>query len=287
MNRELRTAFFFVLPLVAFAVLLLLVPVAGTFYASLWQDVSFLARKFVGLANYGRMFADHQFIQSAVFTISFALASVVLELVFGMAIALVVNEKIKARGVLRGIALLPWAIPSVVGARIWQLVYRYDFGLANQVLNRLLGTSVNWLGSPASAFFCLVTADVWRTTPFVAIILLAGLQAVPEEVYRQARVDGAGIFERFRHVTLPLLGPVLVVALLFRTVDALRVFDIIYVMTGGGPAGATSSLSLYSYKYYALGDFGYGSAVSVALFVVAFAAAIGYTRLARFRQEVL
>jgi multiple sugar transport system permease protein len=100
-------------------------------------------------------------------------------------------------------------------------------------------------------------------------------------------VDGAGIFERFRHVTLPLLGPVLVVALLFRTVDALRVFDIIYVMTGGGPAGATSSLSLYSYKYYALGDFGYGSAVSVALFVVAFCAAIGYTRLARFRTEVL
>jgi len=146
---------------------------------------------------------------------------------------------------------------------------------------------VNWLGSPAGAFFALIAADAWKTTPFAAIILLAGLSGIPEELYRQARVDGANLFQRFFRITLPLLRPVLLVTLLFRTIDALRIFDVIYVLTGGGPGGATNSLSLYGYEYFLAGDFGYGSAISVVLFLLAFSLAILYVRLSGYRKEVL
>jgi multiple sugar transport system permease protein len=151
----------------------------------------------------------------------------------------------------------------------------------------IVDAPVNWLGSPPGAFLSLVAADAWKTTPFAAIILLAGISGIPEELYRQARVDGANIVQRFFHITLPLLRPVLLVTLLFRTIDALRIFDVIYVLTGGGPGGATTSLSLYGYEYFLAGDFGYGSAVSVVLFLIAFSLAILYVRLSGYQKEIM
>jgi multiple sugar transport system permease protein len=132
-----------------------------------------------------------------------------------------------------------------------------------------------------------VVSDVWKTTPFVAIILLAGLQAIPDELYSQARVDRANFLQRFFKITLPLLKPVLIVALLFRTIDALRIFDLIYVLTGGGPGGATTSFSLYGYKYFLAGDFGYGSSVSVILFIIALGLSVFYVRLGKWNREVI
>lgn len=287
MNKGIREILPFLLPLLMFILGFLLLPVLGGFWVSLWRDVTFLSRKFIGLENYMRMFQDFQFWNAAGFTLLFAGCSVLIELVLGTLVALVINEKIPLRGLFRGVALLPWVIPCVIGARIWQLILRYDYGLANFILDQSFGLSVNWLGSPLGAFFSLVGADVWRTTPFVAIIILAGLQTVRGVLYEQAKVDGAGLWQRFRSITLPSIRPFLIVALLFRTIDALRVFDIIYVITGGGPGGRTTSLSLYGYNYFLLGDFGYGAAVSIVLFLLAFAIALLYMWTGKFREAVL
>lgn len=199
------------------------------------------------------------------------------------------NESFPFRGLLRACILIPWAIPAVISGRIFELIYNYHYGLANFLLRQagLTEFPVNWLGSSPGAFFALVAADVWKTTPFVAIILLAGLSGIPEELYRQARVDGASLPQRFFRITLPLLRPVLLVALLFRTIDALRIFDVIYVLTGGGPGGFTTSLSLYGYEYFLAGDFGYGSAVSFVLFLLALSLSIVYVRLSGYRKEIL
>lgn len=287
MNRELKEAVVLILPLALFISLFILVPVLATFWNSLWQDVSFMPRRFFGFENFLRLFSDRQFWQATAFTILFPIVSVTLEMIIGMVIALVLNERFRFRGIIRGIALIPWAIPSVIGARVWQLIYRYDYGVANYVLTKIGLAPVNWLGSPLGAFLSIVFADVWRTTPFVAIILLAGLQIMPQDLYRQSQVDGASLHQRFFKITLPLIKPVVIVALLFRTIDAIRVFDVVYVITGGGPGGFTTSLSLHGYKYFLLGDFGYGSSVSVILFVIAFLVALVYIKMGKFRETLL
>jgi multiple sugar transport system permease protein len=287
MKSKWKDSILFLSPLVTFAILLMLVPVLGTFWTSLWRDVAFLPSQFLGLGNYSRLLSDGEFYTSLTFTLLFTIGSVAIEMLLGIGIALVINEKFPGRGLLRGIALLPWAIPCVIGARIWQLIYRYDYGLANYIITLFSGASINWLGSEAGAYWSLVVADVWRTTPFVAIIILAGLQSVPKDLYEQACIDGAGMVGRFIHVTLPSITPVLVVALLFRTVDALRVFDIIYVITGGGPGGFTTSVSMHGYKYFLTGDFGYGSTISISLFLIAFIIAVIFLKAARFRERVM
>jgi len=288
MNKDRTNIILFLSPLVIFILLFVLVPILGSFWVSLTRDVSILpGTRFIGAGNYISVLRDSQFFASALFTILFAVVSVSLEMILGMIVALVINEKFPGRNLMRGVALLPWAIPCVIGARVWQLIYRYDFGLANLVLSSTLGISVNWMGGATGAFFSLVVADVWRTTAFVAILVLAGLQTVPEELYEQGRIDGAGIWGRFIHITLPSIKAVMIVALVFRTIDALRVFDIIYVITGGGPGGATSSLSLYSYQFFLMGDFGMGCAVSILLFGIAFIFSLSYLKLGRFREAAL
>lgn len=287
MSRSFRDALVLVGPALVVVSLLMLLPVLGTFWISFWRDLPFAPRRFAGLSHYLRLLGDSGFRQSFQFTILFALASVALEMVLGTIVALVVHEKIPGRGLIRGIVLIPWVVPGVIGARIWQLIYRYDIGLINSILNPLFGFSVNFLGSPTGAFFSLVLADVWRTTPFVAIIVLAGLQLPSRELYEQAAMDGAGLLRRFTTVTLPSVRPILIAALLFRTIDALRVFDTIYVITNGGPGGATHSLSLFAFKYYLTGDFGSGGAVSMVLFFIAFGAALIFIQLGRFSEQVL
>lgn len=285
MSKALKERTLFLLPLVSFIALLLLLPVLGTFWNSLWQDVPFIARRFVVFSNYAQLIKDPQFWQSTLFTVLFVVASVCLEMTFGMITALVLNTRTRMRGVLRGIALIPWAIPSVIGARVWQLIYRYDYGIANIMLRQIGIEPVNWLGTPIGAFVALVLADVWRTTPFVAIILLAGLQTVPDDILQQAQLDGAGLFQRFFRITIPMIRPIIIVAVLFRTIDALRVFDLIYIITGGGPGGTTTPLSMYGYKFFLTGDFGYGSAVSVLLFIIALLFVALYIKVGRLRAE--
>jgi len=288
-SKELRTACFFVLPLVAFIILFILVPVLGTFINSLFRDVAFLSKRFYFFKNYQHLWADPGFFQALKFTLLFILVSVPLELVLGLAFAVLLDLNIPCRGLLRGCVLIPWAIPAAISARTWELIYNYSYGLANFICLTLGLSSqpVNWLGTPLAAFSAVVVADVWKTTPFVAIIFLAGLQAIPRELFAQARTERANSWQMFRKITLPMLRPVIIVALLFRTIDALRVFDLIYVLTHGGPGGATAWISHYAYKHFISGDFGYGSAISVVLFVTAFVLSIIYIKAGRFRTEIL
>lgn len=285
-EREGKTAILFLLPLLLTVILFIVLPVAGTVYDSFFRDVTFLPRRFLGVENYRVLLADRTFYRSLVFTLLFALISVPLEVATGLAFAVVLNRPLPGRTLLRAAVLVPWAIPAAVSGRAFELIYNFSYGLANYLVLTLgLGEQpMNWLGTSSGAFAALVLADAWRTTPFVAIILLAGLTAIPEDLYRQATIDGAGTLQQFGRVTLPLLKPVLVVALLFRTVDALRVFDVVYVITGGGPGGTTNALSLYSYQYFLAGDFGYGSTISVVLFVVAMLLSIFYVRMSGFER---
>lgn len=286
--REYRQSLGYVLPLVFFMAALIVVPVLGTVLNSMFLDVTYLDRRFMGLENFRRLAFDSGFWQAIRFTLLFTLVSVPLEVALGLAFALLLNEPVRLRGFLRACVLIPWAIPAVISGRTFELIYNYHYGLANFILRQMgvVDAPVNWLGSPLGAFFALIAADAWKTVPFAAIILLAGLSGIPDELYRQGRVDGANILQRFFRITVPLLRPVLLVALLFRTIDALRIFDVIYVLTGGGPGGATTSLSLYGYEYFLAGDFGYGSAVSVVLFLIAFSLAILYVRLSGYQKEI-
>ncbi|MBD3235384.1 MAG: ABC transporter permease subunit [Candidatus Eisenbacteria bacterium] len=277
----------FLLPLLLLIALFILLPVLGTFGTSFHEDTAFRGRSFNGLANYLHALRDAGFWQSLTFTLLFVLVSVPLELILGLGFALLLDRALPWRPLLRVCLLIPWAIPAAISARTWELIYNYQYGLANYILRSLglIDAPINWLGSDVSAFFCVVIPDVWRTAPFAAIIFLAGLQAIPRQLYAQARVDGAHFLQVFWRITLPLLRPVLIVALLFRTIDALRVFDPIYVITGGGPGGATTSLSLFAYDYFASGDFGYGACISMWLFVIALVLALIYVRAARFAAE--
>jgi multiple sugar transport system permease protein len=287
-ERESLTAFMFLVPLFAFLAVLIFIPVLGTFWDSLTRDVAFLPKKFIGAANYRALFADAAFWQSVRFTLLFVLVSVPLEVVMGLAIALVLNETFPGRGFLRAAVLIPWAIPAAVSGRVFELIYHYSYGAANYLI-RILDLSegpVNWLGTDLGSFAAVVLADAWKTTPFAALILLAGLASINPDLYKQAQIDRANFLRRFLYVTIPLLKPVLVVTLLFRTVMALRVFDVIYVLTGGGPGGATTPLSLFAYRYFSSADFGYGAAASVLLFVFAIVLSVLYVKAGRFQESL-
>jgi multiple sugar transport system permease protein len=253
-------------------------PMAHVVWLSLQDRTPFRAPAFAGLDNYARLAADARFWHALANTAYFTAASVALELVLGLAIALAVARAGRARSLVYGAILVPWAIPTVVSARMWEWMYNPEIG----VLNHLLGARLNWLGDPVLALHAAIFMDVWKSTPFVALLLLAGLQGIPRDLYRAAAVDGASAWTAFRRITLPLLVPVILVAAVFRTIDALRVFDAIYVLTGGGPANGTETLSIYAYKvlFQAL-DFGYGSALAVAVLAITAVATAAYARLLR------
>ena len=256
-----------------------LYPILYVFWLSLRQ-YSLIAgpSRFVGLDNFTRLIGDGRFWNALGNTVYFTAFSVAGELVLGLAIALFLARAFRGQGAMRAIMLLPWAIPTVVAARMWEWMYNGDFG----VINYLLGTDINWLGSPVWAIHAAIAMDVWKSTPFVALLLLAGRLSIAPDLYQAGRLDGAGSWALFRYVTLPLLRPLILIVLIFRTIDAFRVFDAIYVLTGGGPANTTETVSIYAYKVLFQGlEFGYGSALSVAVFVCVAAITAGYVWLLR------
>ncbi len=235
---------------------------------------------FVGLDNYALALSNAHFWGALGRTALFAGISVSLELVFGLGIALVLSRAVRGRGPLRAVALLPWAIPTVVAALVWRFMFESDHAVASQIAEAVGFGGIDWLSHPALAWVPLILADVWKTTPFVALLLLAGLTTIDDRLYEAARIDGAGAWSRLWNITLPLLRPAIAVALVFRTLDALRVFDLVYVLTGGGPGTATEPVALYTFD--TLLDhlrFGYGSALGVIVFVIAFGLALAYVRL--------
>jgi multiple sugar transport system permease protein len=245
--------------------------------------------RFAGFKNYAELFTQKDFGRSLLFTLGFAVTTVILEIILGMIFALLLNEAFPGRGILRAVVLIPWAIPTIISARTWELIYNFNYGILNFLVKNLgLATEgVNWFGEPMSAFWAIVIADVWKTTPFVVIILLAGLQAIPTDIYKQARIDGTGMFKTFWKITLPLIRPVLTIALIFRTIDAMRIFDLVYVLTGGGPGGATETLSTLGHQYFVqYNDFPMGSAISVLTFVIAFSISILYIKAGKFGESI-
>ncbi|QYO64303.1 carbohydrate ABC transporter permease [Leptolyngbya sp. 7M] len=203
----------------------------------------------------------------------FTISSLILELILGMAIALVLNQAFRGRSTVRTIAIIPWALPTALIATTWAWIFNAEFGVWNDILMRLNiipeGQGINWLGEPTLAMMSVIAADVWKTTPFISILLLAGLQSIPEDLYEAHAIDGASAWQSFRQITLPLLMPQILIASLFRFAQAFGIFDLIAVMTGGGPAGATETVSIYVYatimRYL---DFGYGAALVVITFLV-------------------
>ncbi len=255
----------FVLPALSVIGLVAVFPVFYVFYLSLHKKVlAFNISTFTGLDNYIYLLGDSRFWNALKNTAYFTGVSVALELMLGLSVAVLLNRAFKGKGFMRAVVLIPWAVPTVVSAKMWEWIYNTDFG----ILNYILGTDVNWLGSTFWAINAAIFMDVWKTTPFVALLLIAGLQVIPTDLYSAAKVDGAGNWYIFTRITLPLLMPVILIVLVFRTLDAFRVFDAVYVLTGGGPANTTETLSIYAYKVlFQLLQFGYGSTLSVIVFL--------------------
>jgi multiple sugar transport system permease protein len=248
-------------------------PVVRSFWLSLFtQNLGTeLKPVFSGLDNYARMVQDGRFWQTIGNSLVFTISSLLLELILGMGIALVLNQAFRGRGTVRTIAILPWALPTALIATTWAWIFNDQFGVLNDILMRLgiIHAGINWLGEPTPAMLSVIVADVWKTTSFIAILLLAGLQSIPQDLYEAHAIDGASPWQSFRQITLPLLMPQILIAALFRFAQAFGIFDLIAVMTSGGPGGATETVSLYIYatimRYL---DFGYGAALVVITFLI-------------------
>jgi ABC-type sugar transport system permease subunit len=289
MNSESRLAWTLVLPALGTIALVAVFPIAWTFWESLHLHdlrMPWLGRPFVGWANYAEALADRRFRAALAHTGVFVAATVAIELTAGLVLALALDRASRAQGFVRTAVLLPWAIPTVVAALVWRFMFESPSGVASGLAGQLGGTPPTWFADPIAAWAPLVLADAWKTTPFVAILLLAGLQNIDRALYEAAEVDGAGPWRRFTDITLPLLRPALLVAFLFRTLDAFRVFDVVYVMTGGGPGTATEPIALYTFIALLQNlRFGYASALSVIVFLTAFLFALAVIRL--FGREVI
>jgi ABC-type sugar transport system permease subunit len=265
----------FVSPSIVLMAIVALFPVIWAVTMSLFLFTRFEIGEFGGAQNYTDVLTSGRWWDAVNFTFVFTVTSVTLEFVIGMGFALLMNQAFRGRGVTRAAILIPWVIPTVIAAQMWFFMFNVTPG----VINSLLGLGdFNWLGQPGWPIVAIVFADVWKTAPFVALLLLAGLQTIPGDVYESARVDNAGMWQRFRHITLPLLKPAILVALLFRTVDALRVYDLPQVMTQG--AFGTESLSiLVQQSIVRIPDLGVGTATSTLTFILVLGIGIIFVRL--------
>jgi multiple sugar transport system permease protein len=233
----------------------------------------------LGLRNYSTTLKDSVFWDAFKTTFIFTGASVTLELILGLAMAIAMHSAFKGRGVLRTVILVPWAVLTVVTAITWRSIFEPDLGFANSVLKalHLPGGHTVWLGQKPEALFVLIFADVWKTAPFMALLILAGLQVIPDDIYEAAKVDGSTAWQRFTKITLPLLRPAILVALIFRTLDALRIFDLPFVLTKG--AFGTNTLSLQAYQTFQQNRIiGLGAAVSILTFITVMTVSFIYIR---------
>jgi multiple sugar transport system permease protein len=258
------------LPLAFLVGLVFVYPASRTVGLSLFRQsaANGFQTEFVGLMNFQRIAGDSRLINSLRVTGIFTIVSVALEFSLGLILALAANRLMRGQDAVRTILLIPWTLPTAVIAVLWAWVFNDQFGVVNAILLRLriLSVPFTWLATAPGAMAAIIIADVWKTVPFVFIILLAGIQSIPHELYEAIEIDGGGTWARFRFVTWPLLSPFAFIALIFRAIQAFAIFDLVYVMTGGGPGGSTETVSVYVYQtYMRYLDFGYGSAISVTM----------------------
>jgi multiple sugar transport system permease protein len=284
-----RLAVLLLMPAAVVVFGVVLYPVVRTFVVSLYDVDSPMAGSypFVGLQNYVKVFQDSSFYPVLWHTLYFTLLSTALELSLGIGVAMLLNAPLKARWLWRSIVVLPWALPTIVNGALWRWIYNGQYGALNGLLSTLGISDAphQWLGSPFLALNMVIIADVWKNTSIVAFFILAGLQTIPGDLYESARMDGAAAWQTFLRITLPLLTPSIAVVLILRTIEAFKVFDIIYVMTGGGPASGTQTVAFYTYlQAFSNQLFGYGAALAYLIVLAVFALAMVYLRLLRQNQ---
>ncbi len=264
--------FFLVLPAFAVLFLLTIYPFVYMVWISFhkWPIVPTLPRDFLGLAQYGYIFADREFWNSIIVTGTYMCASVTIQMILGVKLALLLHAPGRVFNFFRLAFMIPVFVSPVVVALVWRLMFGYDLGILNYLLTAVGLEGVNWMGQRANALISIIIVDVWQWTPFTMLIALAGLQSISREPYEAAALDGANRVQAFFHITLPLLTPILMVALLFRVLDAFKLFDIVYILTRGGPGNATN---LLAYNIWRKGFFenqlGYAAALSVIMIIIA------------------
>jgi len=291
-TKETVVAWGMVLPALLVISVIAFFPLFKTFYDSFFEfglrpDIE---KKFVGLKNYIDLFHDERFLAALKTTVIFTVVSVALETVFGLLIAVIVNQPFKFRGAVRAAMLIPWAIPTAISSQMWKWMFNDQGGIMTKFLEKLniIEPGFPILGSPNTALWAIIAVDVWKTTPFMALLILAGLQLIPEELYEAARIDGANLLQRFTKITLPMLSSTIAVALIFRTLDALRVFDVVFIMTRGSVG--TETLAVYNRvllmdRAFTGAWFGYGSALSVIIFLLISIFAIIYIKSLKLKLD--
>jgi ABC-type sugar transport system permease subunit len=282
-EKDARVAWLLVAPSLLVILGVTLWPILYTFILSFFVAPTGInqARTFVGFGNYLEMLADPAFWETIQRTVYFTVASVGLELILGLAVAQLIHSRPWGWKFLRFSLIIPWAVPTIVNGAMWRWIYSADFGALNAILFQLglIKHYVPWLTLSSAAMNLVILADIWHTMPFVALILQAALANLPEELNEAAAVDGANAFQRFWHIRLPLLRPAILVALIVRTVEAFRVFDIVYIITSGGPASKTMTISYLTYLYsFSYGKQGTGAALSFLISIFTIAMAILYIR---------
>jgi multiple sugar transport system permease protein len=286
-----RVAYLMNVPALVVITCLVAYPIGYSFWLSLHKYNLKLpgARRFIGFDNYLSLFDDPVFLRSITVSAAFVLVVVASTVVLAMTLALVLNEAFVGRGVLRSLVLLPWAMPGVVNGLMWRWIFDAKVGALNGLLTDLgvIDSYQAWLTSPVAAFFVATTAEVWNLLPLAVIILLAGLSTIPTELYDAARVDRAGVVQRFRHVTLPWLLHPLLIVLILETMNAIRAFDVIYVLTGGGPGDATNVIALATVRTaFTFTDFGLGNTYAYVITLITLVVSVVYLGLLYRRGRV-
>jgi multiple sugar transport system permease protein len=281
-NPEKRTAYYMVIPVLVVILLIAAWPILYGFWLS-FQSVTPVGSSFAGVANYTKMFTDSTFYRAMLNTAVFTIVSVAIEFALGLCFALVLNRGFRGQGVTRAIAIIPWAFPTVVSAIMWRLMYQDQVGIFAHWAEKLGLISGPILASDTTVLIGAILSDVWKTTPFVALLLLAGLQTISPDVYEASKMDGAGRWQQFTRVTLPLLKPAILVALLFRTLDAWRVYDLFWVMSDR----QLDSLSTYTFEYVRISqaDVSLGNAAAIFVFLSSLVIAIAFIRFLGTRAQ--
>lgn len=279
-KRELLLPFFLVAPALVVLLTLSIYPLLYSITVSLQQQTA--SGAVWSLVHFKRLASDGFFQTALVHTLIYAVVALICEFLLGLGLALLLNQQIRARGLFRASLLVPMMLPTVVVGVVWRLLLHPNFGAINGTLKQIgINTeNLTWTASPRLAFLAVIAVDVWQWTPFVFLVLLAGLQAIPQEPYEAALIDGSTRWQTFRHVTLPLLKPAILIVLLLRTMDLLRVFDQVFILTEGGPGFATEMISLYIYRTaFRFFDFGYAAAMSFVLLVVTNVVSVVYLKV--------
>ena len=281
-KRDTSLAFLLLIPALAVLIALSIYPLAYSILISLKTDAGSWT-----FNNFSRLFSDSFFLTALIHTLIYTVVSLTLELTIGLVLALILNEHLEGKAIFRTALLLPMMLPTVVVGVVWRLMLNPNFGAINGTLQRIgINTEkLTWTASPKFALLSVILVDVWQWTPFVFLVLLAGLQAMPQEPYEAALLDGSSHWQTLKHITLPLLKPAILVVLLLRTMDLLRVFDQIFILTEGGPGFATETVSLYIYRTaFRFFDFGYAAAMSFVLLALTNLISVFYIKLLQAKE---